>query len=197
MSTKLASAEPTLESLRVGQLQLARDLDAALDRTGDGTGVRVDLEYALYRVPILRVGGEVEELPDPLHDQNLTLCFYLPYRVGVEVLEGNSTRCQRAPEGAEQSATRRGHQIIEGGVVGFDHFRAGSVVLGDLAVDAEEDRLFLDGEIGAPDPALHRLYPHPRDVGYIGHSHLLSALCSMIPRAIRVHASSRWLGIIC
>jgi hypothetical protein len=134
-----------VEGLLVGQLQLARDLDAALDRTGDGTRVRVDLEYALNRVPILRVGGQVEVLPDPLHDQYFALRLYLPYRVGVEVLEGNSTRCQRAPEGAEQSAARCGHQIIEGGVVGFDLFRAGSVVLGDLAVDAEEDRLFLDG----------------------------------------------------
>jgi hypothetical protein len=36
-------------------------------------------------------------------------------------------------------------------------------------MDAEEDRLLLGGKVSAPDPALYRLNPHPRDVAYVGH----------------------------
>ena len=49
-----------------GELELARDLDALLYGTGDGTGVGVESEYPLYRSPVLFRGGEVEDLPYPL-----------------------------------------------------------------------------------------------------------------------------------
>jgi hypothetical protein len=52
-------------------------------------------------------------------------------------------------------------------------FGGDAVVLDDLAVDAEENRFFLDRKIGAPDLALHRLHPHPQNVGYFGHVYLL------------------------
>jgi hypothetical protein len=45
-------------------------------------------------------------------------------------------------------------------------------------VDAEQHRLFLDGEISAAHLALHRLHPHPRDVGHFGHARASSLLSS-------------------
>ena len=58
----------------------------------------------------------------PLEDENLVLCFYLPYRVGVEVIEGNLTRCQRAPKGTEQSTSCCSYQVIQSRGVRFFYF---------------------------------------------------------------------------
>jgi hypothetical protein len=166
-----------LEGLSTGdrEVELAHDLDAPFDGPGDGTGIRVDPQHPLYLLAILFVGGETKHLPDPLEDENLPLGLYLPHRLGVEVMEGNPTRCQRAPKGAEQSPAGRRDEVIEGGVVRLLLFSRDAVVLGDLAVDAEQHRLFLDGEISAAYLAFHRLNPHPRDVGYSGHALLLSS----------------------
>ncbi len=54
----------------------------------------------------------MERLLYPLEDKDLVLCYYLPYRVSVEVMEGNLTRCQRAPKGTEQSTACRSYQVI-------------------------------------------------------------------------------------
>ena len=43
----------------------------------------------------------MECLLDPLDYEYLIFCLNLSYRVGVEVFEGNLTRCQRAPESAK------------------------------------------------------------------------------------------------
>ncbi|HVF00840.1 MAG TPA: hypothetical protein VNA27_05800 [Rubrobacteraceae bacterium] len=78
---------------------------------------------------------------DALNDEYFTLGLYLPDRIGVEIIEGNLTRCQRAGKSAEQSATRRSDHIVEGRGVRLLHVRRDTVVLGNLAVDAEENRL--------------------------------------------------------
>jgi hypothetical protein len=49
----------------------------------------------------------MEGLSYPLDDEYLVLGLYLPYCLAVEVIEGNLTRCQRAPESAEQSPACR------------------------------------------------------------------------------------------
>jgi hypothetical protein len=84
----------------------------------------------------------------------------------VEVLERHLTRCQRARKGAEQSAARGGDHVVERGVVGFYVLRGDTVVFGDLAVDTEQHRILLDGEISAADLPLHRLHLYLRDVLY-------------------------------
>ena len=58
---------------------------------------------------------------DPLEYEDLVLRLYLTDGIAVKalLLEGNVTRCQRASEGAEKSATGRGDQVIEGGRVRF------------------------------------------------------------------------------
>ena len=43
----------------------------------------------------------MERLLDPLDYKYLIFCLNLPYRVCVEILKGNVTRCQRAPKGAK------------------------------------------------------------------------------------------------
>jgi hypothetical protein len=54
----------------------------------------------------------MECLLDPLDYEYPIFCLDLSYGVSVEVIEGNLTRCQRAPKGAKQSATCRRDQIV-------------------------------------------------------------------------------------
>jgi hypothetical protein len=169
-----------------GEVEFAGDLDAPLDGARNGTKIGVDPQHPLYLLAVFLVGGEMESLLDPPHHQTLVLRLYLPYGVGIEVVEGNLTRCQRTPEGAERSAAGRRDEVVERGVMRLPLFGRVAVVFGDLAVDAEEDRLFLDGQIGAAHPAIHRLDPHPRDVRYAGHAQLLpSQLPSLTPQLLQ------------
>jgi hypothetical protein len=61
--------------------------------------------------------SEMEGNFDALNHEYLTLSLYLADRIGVETLEGNLTRCQRAGKGAEQSATCCSDYVVEGGGV--------------------------------------------------------------------------------
>jgi hypothetical protein len=117
----------------------------------------------------------------PLEDENLVLRYYLPYRVSVEVIEGDLTRCQRASKGTEQSTACRSHEVIEGRGVRFFYFGRDTVVFGDLAVDAEEHWFLYAGYVGAADFALHRLYPNLREVGHIGHTASFRAFSNGTP----------------
>ena len=164
-----------------GKVQLARDLYATHDGPGDRTALGVHVDHALYGLAILLLGSEVEGLLDPLYHEYLVFRLYLPDRVGVEtvLIEGNLTRCQRACEGAQQSATSRRDQVIEGGrvlllVVGRD-----TVMLGDLTVNPKEHRLFFTRNIRSTGLPLYRLHLHSRDVGYISHP------CLSLPQRIR------------
>ena len=96
-----------------GGVYLTDNLYAALDRAGHRTGVRVEPQYSLYLLAVPFLSAEVECLLYPLEDENLVLCFYLPYCVSVEVIEGNLTRCQRAPKGTKQSTACSSHQVIQ------------------------------------------------------------------------------------
>jgi hypothetical protein len=49
--------------------------------------------------------------------------------------------------------------MVERRVVGFLAFRRDPVVLGDLAVHAEEDRLSFNGQVGPAELAFYRLHP--------------------------------------
>ena len=108
---------------------------------------------------------------DPLEYEDLVLRLYFTDGIGVEalLLEGNLTRCQRASEGAQQSATSRRDQVIEGGRVGFHFLGRGSVVFGDLAMGTEQHGILLSWEMRPPNHAPDRIHPNPRDVRYLGH----------------------------
>ena len=84
--------------------------------------------------------------------------------------------------------------------MGFHLFWGEAVVLGDLAVYAKEHRFLLDGEVGATDLALDRLYSYARNIGYLGHVHILpSVLLEAITHTAQVVSEllthpSAWKG---
>jgi hypothetical protein len=73
--------------------------------------------------------------------------------------------------------------------VSFLHTGRDPVVLGDLVVDAKEDRLFLGGDVGAAESAFHRLHPNFRGVLYVGHVISFSFCYPMVPLGMRIHTS--------
>lgn len=85
----------------------------------------------------------MEGLLYTLDDEHFALELDLPDRVGAKALEGHLTRYQRAPEGTEQSAAGRGYHVVECGGVGLLRVGRDAVVLRDLRVDPEIDRLVL------------------------------------------------------
>ncbi len=84
------------------------------ERASERAAVGVDPQRSLYLLAVLLVSGEVEGGRDPLDDEHLVIGLYLPHRVGVEPVEGNLTRYQRASKGSEQSPTCSGYQVVEG-----------------------------------------------------------------------------------
>jgi hypothetical protein len=113
----------------------------------------VALERALNRGPV-GIGLEAQHVfhVDPLDYEHLVLRLDLAGRLADQpaLARGDSTRLQRAPEGARQSAGGGSDDVVERrSVLGFP---AGhhAVVLGDLVVHAEEDGLGLTGEVGTP-----------------------------------------------
>ena len=55
-------------------------------------------------------------------------------------------RCQRAPEGSQQSAGSCRYDIVDGCSVRFaDFVHIDAIMLGDITVDAERHRLFFPG----------------------------------------------------
>jgi hypothetical protein len=107
---------------------------------------------------VVLISGKVEGDVDALNYEYLTLGLYLPGGIGVEVVEGNVTRCQRASEGPEQSAAGRRDQVVERTGMGLFNIGRDAVVLGDLAVDTEEDRLLFRRNVSTTDLALDRLH---------------------------------------
>jgi hypothetical protein len=75
------------------------------------------------------------------------------------------TRLQRAGKRAGQSAASCGDNVVERDRVGRVAVGIDAVVLGDLGVHAERDRLALGGQVGEPLRPAESLDPHPGDVG--------------------------------
>ena len=78
-------------------------------------------------------------------------------------------RLQRAPEGPRQSAGRGGDDVVERRGARLEGGGGDLVVLGDRPVDAEDDRLRLAWEVGAPDGPFHPFYPDMRPIHDVGH----------------------------
>ena len=125
--------------------------------------VSINIDYTLYCFAVFLICGKVKGNCNAFNYEYLTLGFYLPDRVGVEAIlvEGNLTRCQRAPKGTEQSPASGRNQVIQGGGVWFLLVRGDTVVLGYLTVNPEEHRLLLTGNLRSPDLPFHRLYLYP------------------------------------
>jgi hypothetical protein len=79
-------------------------------------------------------------------------------------------RLQRASEGPCQSASCGRDDVVERRRARLKGPRGHLIMLSHRAVDTEDNRLRLTGEIGAPDRALHALDPDLRAVHNSGHS---------------------------
>jgi len=109
---------------------------------------------------VVLISGKVEGDVDALNYEYLTLGLYLPGGIGVEVVEGNVTRCQRASEGPEQSAAGRRDQVVERAGMGLFNIGRDTVVLGNLAVDTKEDWVLFRRHVSSANLALDRLHLH-------------------------------------
>jgi len=79
------------------------------------------------------------------------------------------TRLQRASQGAGQSAGRGGYQVIERRRTLDVSSARDAVVIGDLVVDPEFDRLGSRRDEGPAERSDHDLDSHPRRVSDLAH----------------------------
>ncbi len=87
--------------------------------------------------------GEPVAHRDPLDHEDSVALEDLALRLGVErvTFDLNPARLQRAREGARQSASRGGDHVVEARGLRCEVLGRDAVVLGDLGVNAELDRL--------------------------------------------------------
>jgi hypothetical protein len=116
---------------------------------------------------------------DPLDHEDTVFGLDLADRVGDEssLSRADLTRLQRASEGAGQSAGGGRDDVVKRrSVLGLAAAR-NAVVVGDLVVNAEGDRVALARYKRAAKRAAHALDPNPRVVTDLGHrSHIQSVL---------------------
>jgi hypothetical protein len=106
---------------------------------------------------VIRTPGEVIPHVDALDHEHLVLQHDDTFGIGAQPTLAciDPTRLQRATQGSRQSTGSRGHHVVERGGVVWILPRRSPVMLADLVVRPEHDRLGLGWEIGAADrPAL-------------------------------------------
>jgi hypothetical protein len=168
---------PEARSMRcssgVDQLELGRTLDRRADRAVDGTARHVVLERSPDGAAV-DVASDLQQIAhvDALDHQDAVLDLDLPARLPNKTAFAcvDVTRLQRAAEGSRQSATRGGHDVIQRrrplGIAGS----CNAIVLGDLVVDAEVDRLTLTRYLRPAQRTSNTLDSHPRDVLHLTHA---------------------------
>lgn len=130
---------------------LRGDVDPFVKREVNGATLFVAIMHPLYRVPDQRGGLEAVDHVDATNHQDVL--FFADFSGN---LGGQSavrciylTRFQRASEGPRQSASGRGHHVVEGGRMRFaDLLRLQPIVLGNRSMDTEFDRFRFRREIG-------------------------------------------------
>jgi len=153
--------------------QLRRDRDRLVQRSIHRTELREHRMYPLRSRLLVR--GRPQTHPDvnSPDDEHVVLGQFdftdrfagQPVAVSPDV-----ARLQRAPEGPRQSARRRGDDVVECRGAGLECGRGDLVVLGDRPVDAEDNRLRLAREVGAPDRPFHPFYSDVRPIHDVGQS---------------------------
>jgi hypothetical protein len=98
----------------------------------------------------------VEDLADRFNVVSLGLNFDL-------------TRLQRARERTGQSTTGGGNHVIEGRRARWEVACPAAVMLGDLRMNPEHDRLLLRGQVRETLRATEALDPDSRNVCWVGH----------------------------
>lgn len=109
---------------------------------------------------------------DPLDDQDLVLELDVPLRLRRQpsLRSIDTTRLQRATQGAGESTGRGRDDVVEGGGVLRILAGGGAVVLPDRAMGAEQHRFLLDGQVRHSDRSLLANDPDPRYVCRLVHS---------------------------
>jgi len=134
------------------QLECGAEVYRGVDRAVDGAVRHVCVEGALDLVAWC-VGGDAESVgdADPLDDEDVVLELDLADRLARQpaLARVDSTRLQRAPEGAGQSAAGGGDDVVEGGGVFSLAVSLDAVVVGDLVMHAEEDGCGLRRQLGS------------------------------------------------
>ena len=98
---------------------------------------------------------------------DLDLAGRLPDKTAVARVD--VTRLQCAAEGSRQSAAGSGDNVVQRGRALGVSGSGDAVVLGDLGVNAEVDRLALTRYLRAAQRSANAFDPHPRDVLHLTH----------------------------
>ena len=108
---------------------------------------------AFDNLPLVLTGTQAVVGVNPFQDEHIPIQFNLAgdFRSEVQVTCIDLARFQRAPKGSGQSAARRGHNIVDGGRVGWKLVRGNFVVLGNGRMDAEGHGLPLGRQIRSAD----------------------------------------------
>jgi hypothetical protein len=144
------------------ELELGADLDAALEAARDGARARVEAVDALGLLATVLWDGQPVTHGDATDHQHLLVELDLADRLDVVALgiDFDLTRFQRAGEGAGQSPAGGGDDVVERRRVRRIVLRRDAVVLGDLGMHAECDRVVLGRQVRQPLRAAEALDPH-------------------------------------
>jgi hypothetical protein len=132
----------------------------------------VDVEHTAGGVVVLLGQRDPVRDGDAADHQHAVDVLDLADRFGLVAfrIDLDSTRLQRARVRARQSAAGGRHDVVERRRARWDGARGDAVVLGDLVVDAERDRLFLGREVGQALGSTLAGDANTRDIGGIGHA---------------------------
>ena len=140
-------SSPGPPALYSDQFERRTNPDGSLKRASDGTVPRVDVVNPFNRLPLVRRRSELiayVNASDHKHvslELNFSDCFRTkPVIAGVDL-----ARLQRASECPGESTGGRGNDIIQGCGMRWISIRGNLVMLSDLGMNAEDDRLFLCG----------------------------------------------------
>ena len=151
--------------------QLSGDGDGGLEGAVDGALVGEEAVNPLRGLPVLAVGFQFERGVDAADDEDVILSF--DFADGLRDQAGigriNLTRFQRASEGAGESTSSGGDDVVEGRGVGVEDLRGDLIMLGDRAVHAEQNGCRLGGQPGPAQRAFEAFNLDVRAIDDVGH----------------------------
>jgi hypothetical protein len=106
----------------------------------------------------------------PNHEHAFVLLDFT-YSLGHKTVDrrGDLTRLQRASKGSGESTGGRGDNIVERSGMRRKGIRRNLIMLGDCAMDAEDHRRRLRGQVSAAQRTSLALDAHFRSIDYVSH----------------------------
>ena len=122
--------EVPLRCSEIGHIQRRGNVYAAAQSARHWAVVGVDAVSPLGCLPLRRRELEMVDDVNAPDDQHVAVLFDFPTGIGRESASAsrNAARFQRATQGARQSTSRSGHDIIQGGGVRLVRFGINAVV---------------------------------------------------------------------